>query len=362
MAMTKSEKKADNKRRYKARAEALRKARLMAKSQQKSNAVIQQKKSKPVFDGIEQTVKSIDAKKYVLPKTNKEDYVDSSKLFEYLEHYSSKSEDRALLLFGSAGTGKTSGVKEYARKIQKPILVQPCGARTDIYDLLVEKELETDKDGKTKTIRNYGFFPALIECANQEGLAFGLLDEINMLSIETQTELNERMSKLKDGLQLPNTDKIVRLNEGCKVVIVGTMNPPEVNSNVNDLSIPLRDRFAGHRIEKMSENKLKKLLQLKIDPKDDPEILKFIDGLLELSKKADASFYKDDSVNALDMPLSVRSLVAIANTFKIKMQANPDIEKAIEFSVGSEFIGKYTDSEIQNTARVLADRILGVKF
>ena len=291
---------------------------------------------------------------HILDKANVDpNWVDHAGIFKLLDEKTHPLSDRGLVLWGEAGTGKTTGAEEWARKHGHPLVKICYGERKDIYELLVEKEIETDANGNTKTIRDLGALTKGIQLANQSKtkISVVILDELNQTNNQTQTDLNERVTKLSDGIQIPNTSHAVKLAKGHKVIIVGTMNPPEVNAFVNELNRPLRDRFDFEEIPPMKEAQIKGLVKGYLNPKTE-EDNELVNDLVSLYKLVNANF-NSKRPESINMPLTTRGLVGICRNILIGIDTHKNRTKAITKALRVGLVQKYENNDHRNTIKSL---------
>jgi MoxR-like ATPase len=301
--------------------------------------------------------RDIEEQNYILDKSNKnQNWSDHAGIFDILNAHLSTKIDAGLILYGEAGTGKTSAVEEWCRKNGHALVKFSCGNRTDIFELLVEKEIETDDTGKTKTIRDLGVIPKSMVIAQRLKICVLLFDEINALNNETQTDLNERIVKMYDGIDIPNTSIKVKLDPDCKVLVIGTMNPAKVNPFVNDLNITIKDRLNFFEVPRMSDNKIRKLVTSYLGSKSDFENQLTTD-LMKLVQLVNANFdsQKGDSVN---MPFSLRGLTTICQMYKEFLNSGLTKNKAIDQALKFGLVQKYEDKTQQNTVKSLISSVV----
>ncbi len=289
---------------------------------------------------------------YILDKANKDkNWNDHAGLFDILDLHMSPEIDAGVLFYGEAGTGKTTAVEEYCRKTGTALVKFSCGARTDIFELLCEKEIETDADGKTKTIRDFGCIPKAMVIAKRLKKCVLLFDELNALDGTTQSELNERIVKMYDGIDIPNTSIKIKLDPDCKVLVVGTQNPAKVNPNVNELNITIKDRLNAVEVPRMSEAKIRKLVSGYLGTKTDFET-NLTNDLVKLVKLVNANFdsQKGDSVN---MPFSLRGLVTVCKVYNVGLKNGLSRNRAIDQALDLGLIAKYEEKTMKSTVKSL---------
>lgn len=156
------------------------------------------------------------------------------------------------LIESEKGMGKTLLVTDIALKHNLPLYTVSCSSGTRPSDLT--GRLHVDERG---SFYQLGALPTAIELANHFGHAILYMDEINTLENEVQKICNpvfdERCSIYVNG-------KTYRLNDGCKLSIVATMNPVSY-SGVNSLNEDLKSRFVG----KVWNHTVRQQLELAVD-------------------------------------------------------------------------------------------------
>jgi len=192
-------------------------------------------------------VADIDFDSYMPYKWGSE-YVEISDEARDLEHFIMNT-DLPYLIESEKGMGKTLLVTDIALKHNRPLVTLSCSSGTKISDL--EGRIHVDERGSYYQL---GIIPLAIELANKYGHAILFLDEVNALETELQKRLNpvldERRNILVNG-------KLYKLNEKCKLSVVGAMNP-STYGGVNTLNEDTKSRFIGrtwrHGVKEQLDN------------------------------------------------------------------------------------------------------------
>ncbi len=181
--------------------------------------------------------------------------------------------NQAIWTFGGAGGGKSTMYQQYAYEQGIAIVRIGCSMDLDKEDLIYQKTIDLNGNIKYE-LCGIGLGFAL---ANWLGLAIVILDEMNTLSQYVQKNLNS----FTDDLKFADVNGLgrIQLNEGCKLLIVGTGNVGY--SGTNDINPELRSRFFPMRKQQASDNFIIDTIW-KTD-NDVPRIFK--EKLLKISKR-----------------------------------------------------------------------------
>ena len=138
-----------------------------------------------------------------------------------------KNSGKHLFVWGSTGTGKTTGlIAMFKKRNQNPIIF-PCGVETNQFDLFGIGGATTTQEGKKRTLE-IGMKPAGVSQAAESGVPL-ILDEANTLRPEVITELNPILDALSRGEKeayIPMLGKKIKLKNGFSIVFTG--NPVEM--------------------------------------------------------------------------------------------------------------------------------------
>ena len=211
------------------------------------------------------------------------------------------------ILEGDKGLGKTLLINDLCTVLKTHMVPYNCSSSTSDSDLLGHTVIR--KDGTFAF--QLGILPIGIMCANKFGNAVIYLDEINALPTDTQKLIN---SVTDDRRMCLANSHIFRVNRGCTLTVIGTMNPLSY-SGVNSLIEDLADRIMGKIINLPPDNIIKAIVDWKTMRADD------IDRILLLANDI-RNLRKNGS---LDYSLSTRSLQQFANIYALR-NPNPIVD------------------------------------
>jgi ATP-dependent Lon protease len=165
-------------------------------------------------------------------------YIQQDDEFDYLKSLV-KSLDNGktigILLYGAPGTGKTLLSITLAKAFEASYYFIDGSPDLDRRDLEGNWEL---RKGYTKF--NYGPLTRAIKDANEDGLSFIIINEINAIRESEQISLNSLLSENHINLISKGFERH-ELNQESKLVIIGTMNKGVVG--INKLQEAFGDRF-----------------------------------------------------------------------------------------------------------------------
>jgi len=230
-----------------------------------------------------------------------------------------------VILNSMHGLGKTllanTLAVEAGKRLKKPvpIVVVECSEDTREYHL--RGSAMQLPDGSTGFV--LGPLPLAIELANEAGLCILNVEEISKLPPGTQGQLNA-MTDWRRSVDIPQLGKQYRLNPGCHVVTVATMNP-SMYGGVYNLNVDLRSRFNEYAVPLP-------------DAKQETKILKsccpWADGALIESC---CKLATDSRTDATEYKISTRDLVQlIQNIKRLGNQKGPLQLLANKFEDGPE--------------------------
>ncbi|TFF95490.1 MAG: AAA family ATPase [Promethearchaeota archaeon] len=165
-------------------------------------------------------------------------YIQQNDEFDYLKNLI-KSMERGksigILLYGPPGTGKTLLSITLAKSLKAPYFFIDGTPDLDRRDLEGNWELI---NGETRF--NYGPLTMAIKKANEEGIAFIIINEINAIRESEQISLNSLLSENHINL-ISKAFERHTLNSDAKLIIMGTMNKGVIG--INKLQESFEDRF-----------------------------------------------------------------------------------------------------------------------
>lgn len=165
-------------------------------------------------------------------------YIQQKDEFDYLISLIDsleKGKSIGILLYGPPGTGKTLLAISLARKFNALYYLIDGSPELDRRDLEGNWELIA---GNTRF--NYGPLTRAIADANEKGISFVIINEINAIRESEQISLNSILSENHITLISKGFEKY-ELNGDSKLVIIGTMNKGVVG--INKLQEAFDDRF-----------------------------------------------------------------------------------------------------------------------
>lgn len=160
-------------------------------------------------------------------------YIDVYKLHSLYQGLAFRSN---LVLVGPKGIGKTLSFQAYAALVKSPIITFDCSEDIRRPQLLGHHVL---RGGETPFV--LGPMTTAFEIANEVGQCILVLEEINALSPQMQKVLNG-LADFRRRIEVPEAQKVFKLDEGAKLWFVGTMNTA-VYGGVYALNEDLKSRF-----------------------------------------------------------------------------------------------------------------------
>ena len=268
-----------------------------------------------------------------ISKFNYEQYVPRNPKYTFLdneEYFIQESllRNQALWTFGGAGGGKSTMYQQYAYQQGIAIVRIGCSMDLDKEDLIYSKTIDLDGNVKYE-LSGIGLGFAL---ANWLGCAIVILDEMNTLSQYVQKNLNS----YTDDLKFADVNGLgrIQLNEGCKLLIVGTGNIGY--SGVQDINPELRSRCFPYKKQQASDDFIIDTIW-KTD-KDVPRIfkeklLKISKGIQALQKDQDisekATFMTREPKQILSFYGSISEKELLENGIVQRFYDNEDDQKAV---------------------------------
>ena len=166
------------------------------------------------------------------------EYIQQNDEFDYLKSLIDSLESGnciGILLQGPPGTGKTLLSLSLARAYNASYYIIDGSPDLDRRD--IEGNWELLKEG---TKFNYGPLTLAIKDANEKGIAFIIINEINAIRENEQISLNSLLSENHINLISKGFEKH-ELNPQSKLIIIGTMNLGVIG--INKLQEAFEDRF-----------------------------------------------------------------------------------------------------------------------
>lgn len=204
------------------------------------------------------------------------------------------------------GLGKTlianTLAVEAGKRLKKPVplVVVECSEDTREYHL--RGSAMQLPDGSTGFV--LGPMPLAIELANEAGFCILNVEEISKLPPGTQGQFNA-MTDWRRSVDVPQLGKAYRLNPGCHVVVVATMNPA-MYGGVYNLNVDLRSRFNEYIVPLPDAKQEAKILKT-VCPWADGAL---IENACRLAKdtRTDATEYKVSTRDLVQLLQNIRRL------------------------------------------------------
>jgi len=245
-----------------------------------------------------------------------------------------------LLLVGPKGVGKTLSIAAFAAKHNIPIIQFDCSENTKRQDLVGRFLLVGDE-----VVYELGVMPVAITVANQYGKAILVFEELNALTPQMQKVLNQLLD-WRRHVYIPEIGKIYRLENGCKLLIVGTMNP-SYYGGVHELNEDLRSRFAEVYIDYPLEDEESRILEKISDLDQDLRKL-----LITLAIETRNGYAAGD----LSYALSTRDLAIFAQVYNSYRSVLDDMN-ALKMALRNTVVNRYED---KNEKKTIAQRIYSI--
>lgn len=243
--------------------------------------------------------------------------------------YSRKEISRGLILIGHAGNGKTESVIAYAFKNNIPLLNTAMHDEMRSTDLLGSFTLN-----KTFELGN---FPKAIEIANhpdnKSHMCILLMDECNCQSNTVQKLSNSNLN-FRQGITIPLIDKRFVLNDGCKILVIGTMNYSSY-AGTYQLNLEYNSRFGFYKYPTMPDQMITSILKQKNINQQT------IESLLITNKEILKAFEEEK----ISQPIDPRGLLKFAEDYNENIKDGLKNSEAISEAIELELVGRYLDNK-----------------
>jgi len=244
------------------------------------------------------------------------------------------------LVEGDKGLGKTQVVNNICVKHNVPLVALNCSDGTKIGDLIGRPQIN-----EFGSYFQLGALPTAIEVTNHFKKCVLYMDEFNALAHEMQKATNS----VTDGRQsIVANGKIYRLNEGCKLSVIATMNP-STYSGVNTLTEDSRSRFIGRTWDYPTTDQLLKIVDWSNIP-----VETVVEPMLTLSQNVHNLRANSD----VDYSLSPRDLVQFADCYR--MWDKTTLGKALKRSLNNTVVCKFSDQTQRELVKKQIKEIFGV--
>lgn len=204
-------------------------------------------------------------------------------------HY---EEGKPILLEGPKGCGKSLAAAKWSSLRKLPTITFDCSEGVK-EGHLIGTLIVRERNGIRTTPFHFGILPTIIEVANRYGGAVLILEEINALTVQMQKILNGILD-WRHSVYVEKIGKHVKLNKGCKLLVVGTMNPSSY-SGVNEINDDLLSRFTPRQWDYPTMGQERKILN-KLAKKVPSEVVK---NLLKLAQETRAAEKRGDITHSI---------------------------------------------------------------
>ena len=272
------------------------------------------------------------------------DYIQLESEFDDIVSIIEDEDQPNILLEADAGVGKTTMAYELGVKFNAKVVAYSCSSGTREGDL-------RGRTLNTNGLFQLGYLIVAVEIANEEGICILYLDELNALEPELQKMLN---SLLDDRRVINANSKMFRINKGCKLIVIATMNPSSYAGTV-PLNPDLRSRFCGLIMPFPTADHLTKV----VDWTDIPEDVK--NSLIQLA--TDVFQYKVHG--DVDYVVTTRDLKDFCRKYrnfkKRGKTAQECLDKSLAFTIYIKFGDKAEKELVEKSANdTFPDQLAGV--
>ena len=244
------------------------------------------------------------------------------------------------LIESEKGQGKTLLIHTICKKNNIALIEEPVGSGTKKSDLIGSKEI--NRDG---TLFNLGMLPKAIEVANHYKHACLYGDDASPQDHAMQRWWNSicdgRRSVVANG-------KRYRLNEGCKLAIIWTINP-STYAGLNSMTEDLSSRFIGNIWDYPSKVEMEDVVDwslISVDLVKEP-LLTLVQDIYALKRSGQ-----------IDYALSTRDVVQFVEHYRDCV--SDDVSKPLETVIQEIILIKYTDPEERELVKIRANDTFGV--
>jgi MoxR-like ATPase len=252
-----------------------------------------------------------------------------------------KSANIPYLIESEKGQGKTLLTHTICKENNVALVSEPIGVGTKKSDLIGSKEI--NKDG---TFFSLGLLPKAIEVANHFGHACLYGDE----GSNQDHEVQQLWHSICDGRRsIVANGKQYKLNKGCKLAIIWTINPVTY-AGVNSMTEALRSRFIGSAWAYPSNNDMESVIDW-TDISED--IIKT--PLLTLAQDIYALKLKGD----VEYALSIRDLVQFTHHLR---EIQDEISKPLETALSEVIMIKFSEPAERELIRLRIEDTFDVKL
>ena len=245
------------------------------------------------------------------------------------------------LIESEKGQGKTLLVHTICKENNIALVNEPIGVGTKKSDLIGSKEI--NRDG---TFFSLGLLPKSIEVANHFGHACLYGDE----GSNQEHEVQQLWHSICDGRRsIVANGKQYKLNNGCKLAIIWTINPVTY-AGVNSMTEALRSRFIGSAWNYPSNSDMESVIDwtdISIDLIKTP-LLTLAQDIYALKLKGDVEY-----------ALSIRDLVQFTHHYR---EIQDKISKPLETALNEVVMIKFSEPAERELIRLRIEDTFDVKL
>jgi MoxR-like ATPase len=252
-----------------------------------------------------------------------------------------KSANIPYLIESEKGQGKTLLTHTICKENNIALVNEPIGIGTKKSDLIGSKEI--NKDG---TFFSLGLLPKAIEVANHYGHACLYGDE----GSNQEHEVQQLWHSICDGRRsIVANGKQYKLNKGCKLAIIWTINPVTY-AGVNSMTEALRSRFIGSAWTYPTNDDMESVIDwTDIDEESEKT------PLLTLAQDIYALKLKGD----VEYALSIRDLVQFTHHYR---EIQNEIKKPLETALNEVVMIKFSEPAERELIRLRIEDTFAVKL
>lgn len=257
--------------------------------------------------------------------------------------------DIPYLIESEKGQGKTLLVHTICKQNNIALVTEPVGSGTTKYDLIGNREIN-----QSGTVFKLGLLPTAIQVANHYKHAVLYGDDANAQDHDIQRWWNSicdgRRSIIANG-------KTYKLNEGCKLSIVWTVNPITY-AGINTMTEDLRSRFIGKAWSYPKSEDIDKIMDWTGINQGNVRspLLKFVQDVYAMRVKGEVEY-----------ALSIRDIAQFLNHYRSNftsvhndMDSSRTDQEELRNSIQEVFLIKYSDPSEREFVRIRASDTFGV--
>lgn len=259
------------------------------------------------------------------------------------------SGEKAMLLIGFSGCGKTSSVEQWHARLNLPLLIYVAHPRTEISDL-IGHYIPTENGGM---VFHYG----PVARAAKEGMSV-LIDEYYVLDPGVATGLNALLQG--GGLYIPETGEVIRPKEGFRVF--AATNPADIGAGFfgrNTQDAANQDRFWTVNVDyPKPEDEIPLVKKVLCNQGlDDAVSALYAEKMVDVAGRVRKMYCgESDDANAIDVTLSTRSLKRWATLFMLFQTMG---DQALHFAL-KRVVTNRTQPETAKAIHDVVELVFGV--